>query len=103
MLAHHIKFNKKIVLLQKAFNGSVYLNTKLGISFTKAAVLIQKAKCGRQSDMTLSICNTKCLNINQGPDLRNFSVLSLRATIKLIVYKYLSNIQKEDKIIAVFK
>lgn len=93
MLVHHIKFNKKIVLLQKAFKSSVYLNTKLDISFMKATVLIQRAKCGRHSDTTLSICNIKCFNINQSPDHRNLSLLTLRATNKLYLYKYLSKTQ----------
>lgn len=103
MLAHHIKFNKKIVLLQKAFKSSVYLNTELDISFMKVTVLIQRAKCGRRSDMTLSICNITWFNINQSPDHRNPSLLTLRATYKLYLYKYLSKTQEKDKIIAVFK
>lgn len=106
VLAHRIEFNKKTVLLRKAFSSRVYLNTKLGVSFMKAAELIQQAKCGRQSDMTLSICNTTCLNINQSPGLRNLSGLSLRAASKLLdslqVFIY-QIYRKEDKIIAVFK
>lgn len=89
VLAHHMKFNKQVVL-QKAFKTNIYLNKKLNISFMKATVLIKRAKCGRQTDMTLSICNVKCFNINQSPDHRNLFLVTLRATNKLYLYKYLS-------------
>lgn len=94
MIDHKIKLNKKIVLLQKAFKSSLYLNTKLDISFMKATVLIEKAKCGSQPNMTLSICNIKCFNINQSPEHRNLLLLTLRATNKFCLYKYLSKTQK---------
>lgn len=44
MLTCHVRFNKKTVLLQKAFKSSVYLNTMQNISLMKAEMLIKRAK-----------------------------------------------------------
>lgn len=48
VLTHHIRFNKKTVLLQKAFKISVYLNTMQNISLTKAEMLIKRTERGKK-------------------------------------------------------